>query len=350
MSNLRSFIGNLPTRQPRVPVILFILIAGVTLALALSIGTAAKHPEVAQAGACDNLRILDVSGGVRQSNAWSTTRADWISFKVQKGSRYLLQASDPAGLDLALFDRCDASAPAVVLKHGRLEFTATRDGEYFLQVRQNGLASQTGYQVSLSTAAPHLPSVIAAQEVPPEVLRHATEFLEKLRGSGLAPEWLDARINPQIGVLYRPDIQGPAYYEARVEKPSATGFQPAGYILLASGDHDYLVVNWGMSGMSTSEELAELAPLGATLTQIFRLTPLSYAAEYEQGTLIGITTTMTDVVTLGDLPPRIEGLNALPDQAFELVTQGIDSTGKETYEDLPTCPCWSKPPGTAGQP
>lgn len=303
-------------------------------------------PDVDAVVTCDNLRTLAVNDALEQSTAWRSAKAEWIKFTVKANARYNLEVNDPAGMQLALYGRCDANAPAVVLRDGQLEFTATRDGDYYLLVRHDGVsvASASGYQVTLLPAAPYLPSFAPLADVPEAVQRRAVEFLEELRGSDLAPEWADARINPQARILYRPDIQEPAYYEFTVEKPTATDWEPAGYIQLSAGEHDYPIANWNMTGMSASQELAELAPLGATITQIYRLDALSYAAEYEEFTPLGITTVATDVINLGDLPNRIEGLAAIPQEPFELVTQSIDSDGNEEYEGPTELPLLEETP------
>lgn len=337
MFYIRSYIQILGARKRLIGMIIFSLIICGALALAWSTGFAARSPNAPDAVACDNARTLVVKGTLQQSESWRTTKAEWINFRVQKNARYLLQVKNAEGLELALHDRCDASAPAVALRDGQLEFTATRDGVYYLLVKQAAVftASSTDYQASLSSAAPYPPSAITAQDVPADVLRRATEFLEELRGSDLAPEWIDARIKPEARILYRPDVgeTTPAYYEVTVEKPVVGGaYEPAGYIQLSSGEHDYLIVSWNMTGQSITEELNELAPLGATITKIYRLDPLSYAAEYEELTSIDISTVMTDVVNIGDLPVKTTGLENLPDEPYDLVSESTDSAGNTSYD------------------
>jgi hypothetical protein len=342
---------NFKVKISSIPKIAILVIFGIAFALAFSTSAIANDANLATSATCDIHRTLAVGAVLKQSDSWSTMSTDWISFNVQKDAHYLLQVSNAEELQLEVFERCDSSAPAVALQNGQLDFTATHGGEYYLLIRQNkiSIASSTGYQVTLSLAAPPRPSVAATQDIPTEVLRRATEFLEMLRGSDMAPEWKDARINPEVGILYRPDIQGPAYYECRVEAPSASGYVPAGYILLASGEHDYLIVNWNSTGLSTSQELEELAPLGAQLTEIYRLNTMSYVAEYEEFTALGITILSNDVVTLGELPDRIEGLASLPEEPFELVTQGIDSDGNESYTGPTELPLLTESPWDSWQ-
>lgn len=346
MSSIHSFKHILHAKKQFILLIMISLFGSLLLAVALFAVTPAMNLNVDAAVTCDNPRPLVINKTLGQSASWRTTNAEWIKFNVQQNSRYRLQVNNAAGLELALYDRCDVNAPAVALRDGQLEFTATSDGEYYLLIKHDGVsaASLSGYQATLSPAAPHRPNFTAAQDVPEAVLRRATEFLEELRGSDLAPEWQDARINPEARILYRPDIQEAAYYEFTVEKPTDNGYEPAGYIQLSSGEHDYLVTDWDTSGMSPTYELAELAPLGATLTEFYRIDALTYVAEYEELTAIDVTTVATDVINIGDLPVRIEGLDAIPEEPFELVTQGIDSDGKEEYEGPTELPLLEESP------
>jgi hypothetical protein len=117
-----------------------------------------------------------------------------------------------------------------------------------------------------------------------------------------------------------------------VEKPGAAGWEPAGFIQLAAGEHDYVLTQWDSSGMSPTQELAELAPLGVQLTEFYKLNSLSYASEYEELTAIGIAALADDVINLGDLPRHIPELATIPEEPADLVTEGIDSEGETEYE------------------
>jgi len=314
--------------------IMFSLISSVALSIMLFSGSTAINLQTAETVPCDNARSLDIGETLEQSDSWSTNQSEWITFKVQAGSRYLLQVSNADGLNLAIHDRCSANSAAVAVQNGQIEFSATRNGEYYLLVSQAAVSntSSMGYQAALLPAEPIPPSTISADEVPTDVLRRATEFLEELRGSDLAPEWANARINSEVRVLYRPDIQGPAYYEVTVEKPVGDVYESAGYIQLASGDHDYTITNWNTTGKSTTEDLANLAPLGATITQVFRLNAETFAAEYQTLSPIGLSVMADDVVNLGDIPVQSTGLEDIPDAPYPLVTTATDSENNNSYD------------------
>lgn len=284
---------------------------------------------------CAGLQNLGSGGRLAERIAQTATSAQWIRLEVTEGLRYKLAVEAPVGLALALHDACDPEGAAVALPGGELEFTATADDELYLHIGHAGIsgAGSVDYAVSLSPAAPHRPTLAALNEVPPEVLRRASDFLLELAASGQVPEWQGARINPTVHIVYRPDLQTPAYYEASVEQPIDGAYRPAGFIQLAAGEHDYPITRWDVAGRSPAGELSEIAPLGATITQIYRLDPIAYVAEYEELTPLGITTAAANnILNIGDLPLKIAGLDALAEEPAELVTESVDSTGEVTYD------------------
>ena len=304
-------------------------------AVSLAQGSVEAGSPVAErttADGCSDVQTVALNDTLAQSVP-QFTEAGWVRFTLQQNARYRLEVSNTAGLELALYDGCRTDAPAVKLHNGELEFTATRGGDLYLLVRRNGLASAglNEYQVTLAPAAPHRASAAPLADVPEDILRRATNFLEELRGSDLAPEWRDARINPNARIFYRPDIQAAGYYEFSVERPVANGWEAAGYIELSSASHDYPVTSWNVTGVSPTAEMYEMAPLGVNLTEFYRLGMHNYAAEYEEPTALGISTVATDVVTLGDLPDKL-ALEGIPDKAQELLTDTIDDTGSLTTE------------------
>ncbi|MFN8470104.1 MAG: hypothetical protein U0X20_31405 [Caldilineaceae bacterium] len=302
--------------------------------LPVTIQQAATTDATDTGSTCINVHTLAIGNPLARSVLQRAEGPEWLQFSVQANARYRLQVNSHTPLQLALYAACDSGGPAVQVAGGQLAFTALRDGDLYLLVQPSAAAAAgaDGYTAALEAAAPARPSAAALDEVPADILRRATEFLEELRGSDLAPEWLNARINPKARIFYRPDIQAAAYYEFSVEKPGDQGYVPAGYIELSSGEHDYPITSWSASGASPTEELAEVAPLGVTLTEFYRLDMQTYAAEYQEPSAIGIATLPDEVVTLGTLPVRTEGLDAVPKEPFPLVTETADTMGGETYE------------------
>ncbi|WP_129673466.1 hypothetical protein [Candidatus Chloroploca sp. Khr17] len=316
---------------------LLVVLLGGALALPSLLAAASRQASLAS---CAQVPVVEAGTELAQSFAQTASGAAWVRLMVEQDQRYRLEVSEAAALQLSLYDHCSRGGASFALSNGTLEFTALRDGPLFLLAERNGraVASEASFAVSLAPAAPHRPNLAQSQEVPEAVQRRAIEFLEELRGSDLAPEWVEARLSRDVRIIYRPDLQTPAYYEFSVEKPGPNGYDPAGFIQLAAGEHDYPVAHWDVSGMSPTQELAEIAPLGARLTEFYKLDALSYASEYEAITPVGISAVVDDVVNLGDLPQRIPGLSDLPQEEAELVTEGVDSEGnveREGPEELP---------------
>ena len=79
----------------------------------------------------------------------------------------------------------------------------------------------------VGSATPGLGGVLS--DAPLGARRLATQLVEEMRGTGMAPGWELARLEDSAVPLFRPDQDGPAYYEFAVVKPlaSAPGFVPA---------------------------------------------------------------------------------------------------------------------------
>jgi hypothetical protein len=187
----------------------------------------------------------------------------------------------------------------------------------------------------------------ALDEIPQELNRRAAQFLEDTRHSALASEWLEAQLGTDVRPLYRPDVEGIAYYEFPVMAP---GDVSAGFILLAADDHDYGVAHWSPTGSPPTHRLEEIAQADyKTAAKFFKLDALVYAAENSAGEI---------VATLGDLPPKITGLDPAwledpsmertatwaPDQDIVDDSEATGTTGSFTYSGK------EPPPGLALEP
>jgi len=133
--------------------------------------------------------------------------------------------------------------------------------------------------------------------VPPESHRQAAQLVEIVRGSDIAPGWERARVAPVVRPLYRPDVEGIAYYEFRVEVESA----PAGFIIISTGGHDFPIPHWNFSGTSPTQDVeAKAADAGLSPIRYYKLDALDYAAEDATGQL---------AATLGTLPHKVSGMD-----------------------------------------
>ena len=116
------------------------------------------------------------------------------------------------------------------------------------------------------------PGAIPLEDVPLPVHRRAAQLIERVRGTDTAPGWENARLSGVAYPLFRPDLDGIAFYEFDVE--------PAGFVVLATDEHDYPIPHWSYLGRSNARTLTDLArEASGTADRIYRLGPLSYAAE-----------------------------------------------------------------------
>lgn len=156
-------------------------------------------------------------------------------------------------------------------------------------------------------------------QVPLAVRRVAAQHLESLRDTEVMAGLRGARLAPTAIPVYRPDVQGVAYYEFRVTAPETRvlvtrGFswetdvrrarrksgEPSpgnvvGFILASTGPHDFPVAHWSLDRPPPSQQVQadprlECEPREvreAGVARLYRLDALSYAAENEAGELVG---------------------------------------------------------------
>jgi hypothetical protein len=140
-------------------------------------------------------------------------------------------------------------------------------------------------------------SDIPLADVPRESHRLAAQLIEDMRGGDLAPGWEDAVLGPIVRPLYRPDLDCTAYYEFQVLVEN----EPAGFIIVSTGDHDFPIAHWNFTGEPPSRELERKAEeKGIHAARFYKLDALDYAAEDESG---------EQVVPLGTLPLKVSDMN-----------------------------------------
>jgi hypothetical protein len=131
-----------------------------------------------------------------------------------------------------------------------------------------------------------------ATDVPVIYRRWAAQLIEDARGTDMAPGWELAQLSSGVRSLYRPDVDGVAYYEFPVVVPatavqSADAYDPAGYVLVSTGDHDAMIPHWSFSGQPPGMQLQLIAQEeGLEVAKTYQLDAWSYAAEDASGVLI----------------------------------------------------------------
>lgn len=120
-------------------------------------------------------------------------------------------------------------------------------------------------------------------EVPVELVRTAAQLLAEMRGGPMAPGWDNARFHELVRELYRPDIDGVAYYEFRVLNGDGG---PAGFIIVSTGEHDHPIPHWNHEGETASQTvLCEAEKQDKEVAKFYKLDTLAYAGEDENGEL-----------------------------------------------------------------
>jgi hypothetical protein len=138
-------------------------------------------------------------------------------------------------------------------------------------------------------------------DVPISLRRRATQFLEEMRSSSIAPEWDTAYIDEPVRPLYRPDLTEIAYYEFPVIYFDGYDSQPAGFIIVSTDSHDYTIAHWSSSGDPPSWELSDIALSDSEYAvKFYKLDTQGYAAENESGELVAF---------IGELPPKVIGMD-----------------------------------------
>lgn len=145
---------------------------------------------------------------------------------------------------------------------------------------------------------------VKIQEVPLNLRRRAANHLESIRGTPMAPGADAARIGDMACPVYRPDIQGVAYWEIEIKglkQTRARGHEGKssglGFILLSTGQHDVPIPHWSVEAEPPSYGLEGKVGKGKA-GRVVKVDTLAYAAEDQAGNYLG---------HLGQLPPRIEG-------------------------------------------
>ncbi len=149
------------------------------------------------------------------------------------------------------------------------------------------LAASLGRPASLQ----HLEFELSA--LPVALHRRAVDALEIEREREGSP-WADAQLSTRVLPLHEPGEPQPTHYEVGVVGPQGDA---RGYMVLASGKHDYPIVFSTSQGPRRTAELAATLPAGAMTSRLYFLSSVSMVAESADGRLLG---------TLGGLPPKVE--------------------------------------------
>jgi hypothetical protein len=186
---------------------------------------------------------------------------------------------------------------------------------------------------------------VPLSSIPLDLRRLAAQLVEDTRDNERMPNWSQAQLGAEVQPLYRPDVDGVAYYEIPVVT-GPSGAEPAGYIIVSTRKHDFPITNWNNGGESPCEKLrwrAEKA--GDKAVKFFKLDSLAYAAENDAHELVATS----DVQPLGikglspaalddDSPPIEETWKTFPEAEDDSMADKVDGelvvSGPEPPEDF----------------
>ncbi len=203
------------------------------------------------------------------------------------------------------------------------------------------LVPATGATAATPMAMPSAASLahleLDLQALPVALHRRAADTLELEREREGSP-WADATLSAAVLPLYEPGEPEPTHYELGVQGP---GGDARGFMVLASGKHDYPVVLSTSQGPRRTAELAATVSSGETVSRLYFLSSVSMVAESADGRMLG---------TLGGLPPRVEhaqmewldapAATRLGHTHYDAATETTTSIAPEHEIELGTWPSW----------
>lgn len=174
---------------------------------------------------------------------------------------------------------------------------------------------------------------VPMKDVPKEVRRVASQHLESMRGTEIMRGLDAARVGGHAVPIYRPDIEGIAYWEFSVfaadgrgqvlktrgyeskepcgpsgQNTNDSSAQPVGFIVATNGRHDFPIAHWSLDRLPPSLQVERDATehcgedaqsQRGAVKRLYRLDALSYVAEDESGEIVGQS---------GQIPAPIRGL------------------------------------------
>jgi hypothetical protein len=161
------------------------------------------------------------------------------------------------------------------------------------------------------------------EKVPVAVWRQAARHLESVRGTPMGEGGDAAVLGPEACPVYRPDVNGIAYWEFEIRglkrRPPEGVKDPrlgtgTGFIVVAAGRHDVPVPHWSLDRNPPSRALEAKLEKGAQAARVYKIDALCYAAE-DAGRKY--------LAHLGQFPPLVQ----LPAAAQKLSA----SPGSATY-------------------
>ena len=125
---------------------------------------------------------------------------------------------------------------------------------------------------------------IRKEKVPVALRRKAAQLLESLRGTPMGEGLESATLADDVTPMYRPDMQGVAYYEFAFDRKDGVQAERRGFIVVSAGDHDFPRAHWSAGRPPVSDELVSKAGRKAKkIARIYKVDSLGYVGEDDGG-------------------------------------------------------------------
>jgi hypothetical protein len=160
---------------------------------------------------------------------------------------------------------------------------------------------------------------VPISDVPMRLRRTAMRHLDSMRDSEIrGSSSRDTEFGAEAWPIYRPDLSDVAYWElellstdedgnkggskgGRQPTTSSNGQAARGFVIVATGDHDFPIPHWSLERPPVSYQLEqEAAKTGKVIARIYRLDALAYLAEDDQG---------NEIARSGQSPALPEGVS-----------------------------------------
>jgi len=127
---------------------------------------------------------------------------------------------------------------------------------------------------------------VKMEETPLELRRRVANKLDSIRGTPMAAGGDAACLGEFACPVYRPDVQGIAYWEFEIAGLKQTSplahtgpSSNLGFMVASTGTHDFPVPHWSLNNQPPSRALEAMAGTAGKVERITKLDTLAYVAE-----------------------------------------------------------------------
>ena len=126
----------------------------------------------------------------------------------------------------------------------------------------------------------------------------AEDCIAQAAGTEMAERWQGSPLIAGVTPLFRPDVQGVAYFEFAVDQ--------GGFVTVATGEHDVPIPNWSSEGIAPTAKLRrQVQNQGGSVARFYKVDSMVLIAEDSNDQMVG---------SQGELPRQLHDVPALLDE------------------------------------